>query len=211
MGSGTLPVGAYVTLEHEHILILRKGIKRDFKRQEEKKNRRESAFFWEERNTWFCDRWYDIHGTHQKLTDKNIRKRSGAYPFQLSYRLINMFSVYGDTILDPFLGTGTTTFSAIVSGRNSIGIEIEANFKELIFNRIKTVKIDGNNFIKKRILQHQKFIEKQEQEKEIKYFNNNLELKVISKQETEIKLFSIASLAIKENKVSAKYEKWTKE
>ena len=211
MGSGTLPVGAYVTLEHEYILILRKGTKRDFKSQEEKKNRRESAFFWEERNIWFCDRWHDINGAYQKLTDKNIRKRSAAYPLELSYRLINMFSVYGDTVLDPFLGTGTTTFSAVISGRNSIGIEIDMNFKELIFNRIKTVKIDGNNFIEKRILKHQKLIEKKEQEKEIKYFNDNLDLKVMSKQEIEIKLFSIESLAIKEKKISVKYEKWVKE
>jgi len=48
MGSGMLPVGAYVTLEHEHILILRKGDKREFKKPEEKLNRQKSAFFWEE-------------------------------------------------------------------------------------------------------------------------------------------------------------------
>ncbi len=50
MGSGMLPAGAYVTLEHEYILIVRKGSKRIFNSEKEKQNRRESALFWEERN-----------------------------------------------------------------------------------------------------------------------------------------------------------------
>jgi len=57
MGSGMMPPGAYVTLEHEYILILRKGNKKEFKTIDEKKQRRESSFFWEERNVWFSDLW----------------------------------------------------------------------------------------------------------------------------------------------------------
>jgi DNA modification methylase len=63
MGSGMLPVGAYVTYEHEYILILRKGTRREFTTPEAKRLRRESAFFWEERNLWFSDIWHDIRGT----------------------------------------------------------------------------------------------------------------------------------------------------
>jgi DNA modification methylase len=55
MGSGMLPPGAYVTLEHEHIIVLRKGRKKEFKRPDEKLNRHKSSFFWEERNLWFSD------------------------------------------------------------------------------------------------------------------------------------------------------------
>ena len=62
MGSGMLPCGAYVTLEHEWILIFRKGDKRVFKDAETKQTRCKSAFFWEERNTWFSDIW-EIKGT----------------------------------------------------------------------------------------------------------------------------------------------------
>ncbi len=123
MGSGMLPANAYVTLEHEYILILRKGSNRIFKNDDEKKLRKESSFFWEERNNWFSDVWH-FKGTKQRLNNKNTRKRSGAFPFELAYRLINMFSIKGDIILDPFLGTGTTTLASITSGRNSIGIEI---------------------------------------------------------------------------------------
>ena len=60
MGSGMLPAGAYVTLEHEYILIVRKGSKREFRTEGEKRNRRESALFWEERNIWYSDIWTDI-------------------------------------------------------------------------------------------------------------------------------------------------------
>jgi DNA modification methylase len=62
MGSGMWPAGAYVTLEHEFILILRKGGKRQFNTLEEKLCRRESSYFYEERNTWFSDVWQDLQG-----------------------------------------------------------------------------------------------------------------------------------------------------
>ena len=131
MGSGMLPPSAYVTLEHEFILILRKGGKRIFKTEKDKINRRNSAYFWEERNTWFSDIW-DLRGVTQTMLEKKskeLRSRSAAFPFELAYRLINMYSVKGDVILDPFLGTGTTTIAAMVSARNSIGFEIEKNLK----------------------------------------------------------------------------------
>src|SRR3989344_4888301 len=129
MGSGMLPPGAYVTLEHEHILILRKGAKKSFTTVEEKRNRQESSFFWEERNEWFSDVWLSLKGTKQRMDSSEVRERSGAYPFELAYRLINMFSVKGDTVLDPFAGTGTTMLVAMASARNSIGVEIDPNFK----------------------------------------------------------------------------------
>ena len=66
MGSGMLPCGAYVTLEHEWILIFRKGGKRVYKKTEEKEIRRDSSFFWEERNIWFSDIW-EIKGVKQPL------------------------------------------------------------------------------------------------------------------------------------------------
>ena len=56
MGSGMLPAGAYVTYEHEYVLIFRKGSKRVFNKKEAE-NRRDSAYFWEERNVWFSDLW----------------------------------------------------------------------------------------------------------------------------------------------------------
>jgi DNA modification methylase len=121
MGSGMLPAGAYVTYEHEYILIFRKGSKRQFATEEDKARRRASSFFWEERNVWFSDVWTDLKGANQELCDQSARTRSGAYPFELAFRLICMYSLYGDLVFDPFLGTGTTTAAAIAARRNSLG------------------------------------------------------------------------------------------
>jgi len=158
MGSGMLPAGAYVTLEHEYILILRKGPKREFKKEEDKKIRRESAIFWEERNHWYSDVWFDVKGTPQALNDKDSRRRSAAYPFEVVYRLINMYSAKDDIVLDPFLGTGTTTAAAIASGRNSIGYEIDPAMEKVI-DRIKDAIVDSSKqLIRKRLAKHMEFV-----------------------------------------------------
>jgi len=200
MGSGMLPVGAYVTLEHEHILILRKDKKRDFKRESEKLNRQRSAFFWEERNAWFSDKWKDINGVFQKLNHSKLRERSGAYPIELAYRLINMFSVQGDTILDPFLGTGTTILGAMASGRNSIGYEIDNNFREFMEDRIKEIKDVVEKYVKDRLEKHNEFVKKRMAEKkELKYINKNYSFPVMTSQEINIHIPKIKSLIRKEN------------
>lgn len=159
MGSGMYPAGAYVTLEHEHILIFRKGNKRLFKTSEAKENRHKSAFFWEERNLWFSDIWNDLKGVSQKLMHEELRKRSAAFPFELAYRLINMYSVQFDTVLDPFLGTGTTSLAAMVSARNSVGYEIDEEFSFIVKNRLLNSKNSANEIIFEREKRHATFIQ----------------------------------------------------
>jgi len=187
MGSGMLPAGAYVTLEHEYILILRKGPKREFKKEEDKKLRRSSAIFWEERNSWFSDVWFDVKGTLQALNDKDSRLRSAAYPFEIVYRLINMYSAKGDTVLDPFLGTGTTTAAAMASGRNSIGYEIDPTL-ETIIDRIKDVIVDSSKqLIRKRLAKHMEFVVHRLKTKGgFKYDNEHYGFPVITAQEKEL-------------------------
>jgi len=187
MGSGMLPAGAYVTLEHEYILILRKGPKREFKEEKDKKIRRESAIFWEERNSWFSDVWFDVKGTLQALKDKDARLRSAAYPFELVYRLINMFSAKGDTVLDPFLGTGTTTAAAMASGRNSIGYEIDPSLKNII-GRFKDVVVDSSRqLIRKRLAKHMEFVvDRLKTKGGFKYENEYYGFPVITAQEKEL-------------------------
>lgn len=186
MGSGMLPVGAYVTLEHEHILILRKNDKREFKKPHEKENRQKSAFFWEERNVWFSDKWKDINGVFQKLNYSQLRERSAAYPIELAYRLINMFSVQGDVVLDPFLGTGTTTLAALASARNSIGYEIDKNFKDLIEERVKEIKDIANERNEQRIKVHLEFIKNKFPDGGEKYINKTYNFPVVTSQETNL-------------------------
>lgn len=210
MGSGMLPAGAYVTLEHEHILVLRKGNKRVFKTSAEKLNRAKSALFWEERNIWFSDIWWDLKGVNQKLNHSNTRKRSGAYPLEVAYRLVNMFSVKGDTILDPFLGTGTTTLAAITSNRNSIGFEIDQSFEEILNSLTeKNLAEKCNHYIKKRIDNHLSFVKEREQIKgtdTFKHRSKNYKFPVITRQEVEIVFDYLLKLKhIDENKVEVEY------
>lgn len=211
MGSGMLPAGAYVTLEHEFILILRKGNKREFLTPAAKLERAQSALFWEERNVWFSDIWLNLKGARQKLTDNEIRKRSGAYPLELAYRMINMYSQKGDTVLDPFLGTGTTTLAAAFSNRNSIGIEIDQGFKTVIFNLLTENLVEnGNTHIKERLDNHLKFVQEREQvkgENIFKHRNERYNFPVITKQEVKLVLDCLESFKkIGKNTIKVQYK-----
>jgi hypothetical protein len=189
-----LASGAYVTLEHEYILIFRKGPKREFKSSIEKSERMKSAFFWEERNKWFSDVW-DFKGTQQGLNHNELRSRSAAFPFELAYRLINMYSLYNDVVLDPFMGTGTTALAAIASGRNSIGAEIDAAFSDFILEQEKSFMPFANSVVSNRIKFHNEFVKAHSEEKgTLKYRNGNHGFPVITRQEQGIKLYKIAEI-----------------
>lgn len=186
MGSGMLPCGAYVTLEHEWILIFRKGKKREFKTEEEKKLRRQSAYFWEERNTWFSDIW-DVKGVKQKMADGKSRTRSAAFPYEIPFRLVNMYSCKGDTVLDPFLGLGTTMQAALNCGRNFVGYEIDKTLEEYHESLSAIPMACSLTMASSRILQHSRFVEDRETNgKEVKYFNEHLGCKVMTKQEIDM-------------------------
>jgi site-specific DNA-methyltransferase (cytosine-N4-specific) len=142
LGSGMLPPNAYVTQDCEFILIFRKGNLRKFKPHDPL--RYESRYTKEERDVWFSQIW-QIVGTKQKLTE--VERRSGAFPEEIPRRLIKMFSIKGDTVLDPFLGTGTTTLVAKELERNSIGYEIDKSLLPVIKNKIGYKQKDLKNTI----------------------------------------------------------------
>jgi len=83
----------------------------------------------ENHKQWFQSIWSGVTGT-------STRKHPAPYPEKLAERLIKMFSFVGDTVLDPFMGTGTTTVSAAKWGRNSIGVEVDPHYFELAEERI---------------------------------------------------------------------------
>jgi len=207
MGSGMLPPGAYVTLEHEYILILRKGPKREFKRDSEKQNRRQSAFFWEERNAWFSDVWMDVKGTSQHLGDRAARLRSAAFPFEIPYRLINMFSVKGDTVVDPFLGIGTTMWAAMTAMRNCIGYEIEGKLRSKIDVIKRTILPFANAKIENRIRKHLDYLDSNINSKsEFNYKNVYYNFPVKTRQETEILINTLVTIeTTRENSFEVTY------
>ncbi len=191
MGSGMLPAGAYVTLEHEYILILRKGGKREFTSPATKENRRQSALFWEERNQWFSDIWMDLKGTRQAMGKQKKRNRSGAFPFELAYRLINMYSVKGDLVLDPFLGTGTTALAAMAAGRNSTGYEIDPSLLKNFYDKCQDSLDHFSSVIQHRIDLHNEFVQgRLDAGKPIKHENTHYGFPVVTRQEKEL-VFSI--------------------
>lgn len=190
MGSGMLPCGAYVTLEHEWVLVFRKGSKRNYKKDEDKLVRRKSSFFWEERNKWFSDLW-EIKGVKQRIKNSQTRKRNASFPLEVPFRLINMYSQQGDIVLDPFYGLGTTAVASMLTGRNSIGVEIDTALQPSIQENIKSLEIDAlNALIRERYNNHLLFVREREQsDKEVKYDNINLKCKVMTSQEVDMNLY----------------------
>jgi modification methylase len=188
MGSGMVPPNAYPTLEHEHVLVFRRGGPRSFEPRSER--RYESAYFWEERNRWFSDLWTDVRGTAQPLESNDLRERSGAFPFALPYRLVNMFSTYGETVLDPFWGTGTTTLAAMVAGRNSAGYEIDERLVEAFPDRLEGVGALSRRVLADRLDAHREFVERVGRD-ELSYTAEHYDVPVRTKQERRIRFYAV--------------------
>ncbi len=194
MGSGMLPSGAYVTLEHEYILVFRKGDKREFTGPEAEA-RRASAFFWEERNTWFSDIW-DFKGIRQGMGKSDARTRSAAYPFELAFRLINMYSLHGDTVLDPFLGTGTTSAACVAAARNSIGYEITSELADAISETMDKAGRIANQVVLERFRNHAQFIDERQEDPgtPLRHMSDVYGFPVMTRQEVQLQLLKVDRL-----------------
>lgn len=78
---------------------------------------------------WFQQFW--------SIPGCSTREHPAPFPFELAYRLIRMFSFFGDTVIDPFCGSGTTMLAAIKTNRNSIGVEIDPMYCESTMKRLE--------------------------------------------------------------------------
>ncbi len=193
VGSGMLPTNAYATLEHEYILVFRNGENRSFPPNHQP--RYESAFFWEERNVWFSDVWTDVNGALQNLEHDDLRERSAAYPFEIPYRLINMYSIQGDTVLDPFWGTGTTTLAAMASARSSIGFELQQALVDRFHDRAHHIPPMTQRVAHERLTRHEAFVEeRQRDDHTFKYTAETYGFPVTTKQEKRILLHTTDTL-----------------
>ena len=99
--------------------------------------RYESAFTKKQRDEWFSQIWA-VKGTRQTVSQ--LERRTAAYPEEIADRLIRMFSVKGETVLDPFLGSGTTTKIAIQNERSSVGYEVDQNLLPVVTKKIGNTK-----------------------------------------------------------------------
>jgi len=117
LGKPYLP-GGVIKNDRETIVMLRKpgGYRKPTPQME-----RESRIAREDYVKWFAPAWSDIRGA-------STRHHPAPYPLEIPLRLIRMFSFAGDTVLDPFSGTGTTAQAAALTGRNSLSYEIDPDY-----------------------------------------------------------------------------------
>ena len=108
---------AIIKNDIEFILMLRKP---GGYRQPTEAQRKQSRLSKKEHHDWFQAVW--------RLGGCSTREHPAPFPEELAYRLVRMFSFVGDTVLDPFMGLGTTVLAAAQCGRNSIGVDVEPSY-----------------------------------------------------------------------------------
>jgi modification methylase len=118
---------AVIKNDTEYVLMLRKP---GGYRQPTDEQRRLSKLSKDEHGRWFRTVWTDVPGA-------STREHPAPFPVELAYRLVRMFSFVGDTVLDPFVGTGTTTLAAAKAARNSIGVEIDPDYFSATVRRLE--------------------------------------------------------------------------
>lgn len=119
--------GAIIKNDIEYIVFLRKG---GGYRSASTKQKALSMLTKEEMARWMLSVWSDIRGASTR------DGHPAPFPPEVAERLIRMFSFAGDTVLDPFCGTGSTVLAAIAAGRNSIGVEVDPKYFEMSRKRV---------------------------------------------------------------------------
>jgi len=120
--------GAIVKNDFEYILFFRKG---GTYRSPSNMQKALSMLSKDEMKNWLKTAWTDVKG------ESTRRGHPAPFPVELAERLIRLFSFAGDTVLDPFVGTGTTTLAAINVGRSSIGVDCDPAFVDMAKERLR--------------------------------------------------------------------------
>ncbi len=98
-------------------------------------------------NNWFRQIW--------NIPGASTKKHPAPFPLELATRLVRMFSFHGDTVLDPFCGTGTTMIASLKYGRNSVGLDIEPEYCKMA---ARYLKAESNSFFVNTELQFKKMV-----------------------------------------------------
>lgn len=124
LGKPYLPNGV-IKNDRETIVMLRKpGYRKPTPEMEELSRIQKQDYF-----RWFSQLWTDVPGA-------STRSHPAPFPLEIPRRLIQMFSFMGDTVLDPFVGSGTTVQAAIQLGRNAIGGDIDPSYVSMAKTRL---------------------------------------------------------------------------
>ena len=128
-GSYPYPTNIFSTFPYEWIIVFCKKGKRDKVSDEIKEKSKLTQKEWAD---WAINSFWEMQPAKAKSEG-----HPAPFPKELPHRLIKLYSFYGDTVLDPFMGTGTTAEAALELGRNAIGYEINPEYRKLISAKIE--------------------------------------------------------------------------
>ncbi|HEX5479391.1 MAG TPA: site-specific DNA-methyltransferase [Dehalococcoidia bacterium] len=133
LGKPYLP-GGVIKNDRETIVMLRKpgGYRKPSAEMEERSRIAKDDYF-----RWFTPIWSNVTGA-------STRNHPAPYPLEIPRRLISMFSFVGDTVVDPFVGTGTTAHAAATTGRHSVGFEVEPSYFQQSHVRLSKLEAELN-------------------------------------------------------------------
>ena len=169
MGSYPYPRNGIIKIDYEFILIFKKLGDAPKHSIEQKKHSKMTAEEW---NMYFAGHW-NFNGVKQK-------EHIAMFPKELPKRLIKMFSFVGETILDPFLGSGTTSLAAKNLHRNSVGYEINPEFIPIIKDKLNANQKDFNETSYEFVIQEMQQINFEKEIQKLPYVfsdNHSLEKK----------------------------------
>jgi len=124
MGSYPYPPNGMVEIDYEFILIFKKPGRRKIPKE------------LKERARLTKEEWKSLFSGHWEFPGERKRGHEAPFPLELPVRLIKMFSVPGDLVLDPFLGTGTTALAALSLGRRFVGYELNSDYVDLMKEKL---------------------------------------------------------------------------
>lgn len=136
MGSFPYPRNGIIKMDYEFILVFKKlGNAPKVTAEQKKKSSLTKA------------EWNEYFSSHWKFNGVKQFEHIAMFPEELPKRLIKMFSFVGETVLDPFLGSGTTSLAALNLGRNSVGYEINREFEPIIREKLQMNLFDYQSHI----------------------------------------------------------------
>lgn len=151
MGSYPYPTNMMVTQTHEHILVFRKWVDSDYHSSRKipplGTDKREKSALTKERWREVTQSIWTFNGVRQ--SNLNV-DHNAVFPEELPKRAIQLYSFVGDTVLDPFIGTGTTAVAAKKANRNYIGIEMHSEYVKHAIDRVDSVERDKDGYIEVR-------------------------------------------------------------
>lgn len=128
MGSFPYPRNGILEIDYEFIMIFRKPGRAPSPTPDQKSGARLSK-----------EEWKEYFSGHWSFPPERQKGHIAMFPVELPRRLIRMFSFPGETVLDPFLGSGTTALAAAILGRNSVGYEINPDYLPVIEEKLSGI------------------------------------------------------------------------